>query len=94
LSRISYYYDPPGSNTIVYKPGECCNGCGVLARIMPAGSMVPMPSDGLHEEYGHSEGDIHMHLECAEAALAEYKRLYEEAKSAIDKFKEPQCQQS
>lgn len=54
---------------------------------MPAGSMVPMPSDAAHEEYGHSEGDIHMHLECAIKQRDEYLRCLGEASQAIEEFK-------
>lgn len=86
MGKINYYYDPPGSLNMINKPGEVCDYCGKLAKIMPAGSMVPMPLDGLHEEYGGSEGDILMHLECAKRARDEYKRLYEEAEKAIREF--------
>lgn len=71
---------------MVEKPGELCNGCGKLSRIGKAGELIPMPFDGLHEEYGYEAGNIHMDLECAIAARDEYKRCYEEADAAIKKF--------
>jgi hypothetical protein len=88
MSRTSYYYPSPDSLEMIDAPGECCEGCGELGRIQKAGSLVPMPCDAALEEYGHSEGDVHMHLECAEAVRDEYKRLYESACAAIEAFKQ------
>jgi hypothetical protein len=84
MSRTNYY-QINDSYPLIQEPGEVCDGC---CKLPPekAGSMVPMPCDASHEEYGHESGDIHMHLECAIKARDEYKRLYAEADAAIKAF--------
>lgn len=87
MSRTNYYYDPPESLNIVNEPGECCNLCGKLARIMPAGSMVPLPMNAIHEEYGSQEGDIHGHLDCTENYMKELERELTILRANIKTFK-------
>ena len=74
MSKTSYYYDPPESFNMVYKPGEVGDLCGELARITPAGNMIPLPMNAIHEEYGSREGDIHGHEDCTKAYLKKLKQ--------------------
>jgi hypothetical protein len=74
MSRTSYYYDPPGSLTLISAPGELCDECGHLGKIVKAGSLLPMPMNAIHEEYGGQEGNLHAHRECAERRLKELEK--------------------
>jgi hypothetical protein len=86
MSKMNHYYDPPDSMNLIEAPGEVCNFCSDLSKTTPAGSLIVMPLDALHEEYSNEEGDIHAHLECARKARDEYKRLWDASCEAINNF--------
>jgi len=73
MSRTSYYYDPPGSLSVVNGPGLVCDVCGKLRVEKAEGStMVPMPCTPIDEEFGHTDGNIHAHPKCA---IRQYKQM-------------------
>lgn len=81
--RVSYYYDD--KDQMVEKPGECCDYCGKLALIKPAGTLVPMPHTAIDDEYGHEKGDIHMHPKCALRWYKRHKKELAQAEKALRK---------
>ena len=81
MSREPYYYDTNGRH--VDQPGELCDLCGDLATIGPAGTLVPIPLDALHEEYVGWPGDLHAHRPCAERELQNVERQCEELRKAL-----------
>lgn len=66
MSRTNYYYDKNGQ--LVWKPGELCDLCSELGRIVEAGTLLPIPVLGACCG-GSEEGNAHAHRACAEEEL-------------------------
>lgn len=82
MSRTRYYYADGEIDHMVEEPGELCDICSELARIVKAGTLVPIPviADCCG---GSEEGNAHAHRACAETYLADLERQVADFRKAL-----------